>query len=193
MKKQIAQVSLVASLVLAGISAAHAGTPAKVTVTGSVDSTSCSLDVGGTATKSLELGGWVDSDFKNGAAPMTGMHVVTASKQPIALKLSKCAGKGDGDSLFVEVTGQTLSAHDNIFNQNPEATAGVALTVTPNNGTETLVQTDNSYAAFTYDAGAAANAADGQVMTFNAYMVSTAAAPTVQTVTAPINFNVVNS
>lgn len=193
MKKQIAQVGLVASLVLAGITAAHAGTPATVTVTGSVDSTSCNLDVNGAAKENLPLGGWVASQFAAGTGVLSSLKVVDASKQPIVLNLSGCAGKGDGDTLKVEVTGNTLTANSDIFNQDTAGTAGVALTVTPTGGQEALVEDKGSYTAYTYAAGTAVGTADNQSITFHAYMASPDATPATQKVTAPINFTVVNS
>lgn len=191
MKKQIAQVGLIASLVLAGITAAHAGTPATVTVSGAVVSTSCNLDVGGSTDKNLPLGGWVSTQFSPGADALAGLHVVTSSMKKIPLKLSHCAGKGNSDALDVKVTGTTVSGHDNLFNENG-GNAGIALTVVPAGGTETLVTDNGQYTAYQYDAGATADTADSTVLTFDAYMASSQAGPAVQEVSAPISFDVVN-
>lgn len=116
---RIVRLFLLAPLACCFGNIAQAAPDAQVHIVGNVTNSTCDI---ATSTSQLNLGSAKPADLdKSAGTPLA------ATKKPFTLTLSNCGTPVAGDTVGVNVIGATLSGNSSMFNQNPNAKAGVML------------------------------------------------------------------
>ncbi|KMW72581.1 hypothetical protein TI10_14120 [Photorhabdus luminescens subsp. luminescens] len=204
--KKILKISVVAALVMGAASAALAdevvkkgGSNATVTVTGTVSDVTCDI-TSGVKNGDVSLGNHQPSEFKAGADKLQGMYFVEGYKT-FTVGVSGCGGTvAAKKSLKLLVSGTTIGASTDIFNDGQGNTegqtpnAGVALTYKVDGSTdakEELLKKDSKIVLVSSsDKDPKVGDLNNKSVVFKAYMASANAAPSPQHIHAPLNFTI---
>lgn len=187
MKKQGMKLCLVASLMVAGLQIAHAaGSAAHIDLSGAITTATCTVDTGasdGTNSKAINLGSALPSAFAKESSLIAGLntlYVVKAQSQKFTVSLKDCGGQTAANgAMQLNVQGNTLPGASSIFSNDPNASAGFALSyLAPGQQTEQVLLPNTPIDMYTYTSAASAvGKADGASIQFTAYMAAPSSNP----------------
>lgn len=168
--------TLVAIIVGASTGTAYAASNAEITITSSVVAATCDLSV---SKSTLDLGNFSQKELQS-----AGLNTPIGKKR-FELIVSNCDGakKPTGNGIGVLVSGQNISGHNTVFNNN-NGESGIVLstvkdpTISIENGG--FVQLAELTDSEEYQGG---------VFGFNAGLVTTSQSPVAEMVKAPILFS----
>lgn len=195
MQNKLIKMGVVAAMVMAGVSAAHAGEQPTVTISGDVTAVSCTVNADAPH-QQVSLGNRLASDFKDGSGIYSDLKIVNESKKQFSVGLSGCSGtSAQGGVVSLIVNGTTIAGSSSIYNgegSSGPSGASLAAPETAGGTTDVLVKNGDAVPVYTFVSGDATGAAaDAHSVLFTTYMATTKGSTVVpQHIQAPINFSI---